>query len=216
MQVQVPSERLTAQWNLGAWHLTAALRKEPEERPAVVQRLSLRHLGRRDLHGPRRARSDGLAQGGRRRIRPMDVAADGPEVGARPSRMGAARSAQRALLRRARMSDARRRATRRRRPNGRHPCVRPGLDRLGADRTLLADRRHEVARRPSRRGSRPTPSGCCGSGRSCRKPCPAANVSGARACCRRVSRLRTAAACGCTSTNARPTTGSSSRDSRTP
>ena len=31
----------------------AALRKEPEERPAVVQRLSLRHPGRGDLHDPR-------------------------------------------------------------------------------------------------------------------------------------------------------------------
>ena len=58
----------------------AALRKEPEERPALVQRLSLRHPGRRNLHGPRGAGPDGLAQGRRGRIRPMGVAADGPEL----------------------------------------------------------------------------------------------------------------------------------------
>ena len=123
----------------------SALRKEPEERPAVVQRLSLWHLGRRDLHGARGARSDGLAQGGGGWIRPMDVAADGSQIVGRSSPLGASRSSKRTLLGGARMSDARRGAKRRRRPHGRHPRLRSRLHRLGFDRALLDDRRHRLA-----------------------------------------------------------------------
>ena len=171
MQVQVPSERLTAQWNLGAWHLLRHCEKNPKngrlwfnDYPyGILAAETYMVLAALDLMGSHQAAEDGFDQW---TSLPMD-----PNSG-RPSRMGAARPAQRTLLRGARMSDARRRAARRRRPHGRHPCLRPGLHRLGPDRALLADRRYRSGSKPPRRGSRPTPNGCCVSGRWSRSMVP--------------------------------------------
>ena len=150
----------------------SALRKEPEERPAVVQRLSLHHLGRRDLHDPAGARPDGLAQGCRRRIRPMGVPARRPRLP----------RSQRAVHGWARLPDARRGA---RRQHGCHPCVRSGFHRLGLDRALLDDRRHRVAQgiRAADQGQRPVDAAAAAG--DCRARFQAAGVSGARACNRR-------------------------------
>ena len=88
MQVQVPSERLTAQWNLGPGIWSGTAQKQPEERTAVVQRLSLRHPRRRDLHDPGGAGPDGFAPGRRRWIRPMGIPADATQGGAGRGRRG--------------------------------------------------------------------------------------------------------------------------------
>ena len=75
MQVQVPCERLTAQWNLGAWHLLRHCEKNPNngrlwfnDYPyGILAAETYMVLAALDLMG--------VAQGGRRRLRPVGVAA---------------------------------------------------------------------------------------------------------------------------------------------
>ncbi len=142
MQIEVPSERLSAQWNLGVWHLMRHCEKNPKngrlwfnDYPyGILAAETYMVLAALDLMGSHQAAEDGLEQW---TSLPMD-----PSLGwGRSSRVGVARSAQRALLGRAWLPDPRRGTKRRRRAHGRHPRLRPRLDRLGAGRTLLAQRR---------------------------------------------------------------------------
>ena len=89
MQVEVPCERLTAQWKLGAWHILRHSVKDAAGQVAL-QRLSVRHPRLRDLHDPARPGPAGHAPGGRRR--PGPVAEPAAAAAGRPPGPTAARS----------------------------------------------------------------------------------------------------------------------------
>ena len=113
MQVEVPSERLTAQWNLGAWHLLRHCGRRtrrtggcgsttiPTASSAAETYMVLAAL---DLMGSHKAAEDGFDQWV---SLPMDPNSK------RPSPLGASRPSQRAFLGRPRMPDARRGSGRR-------------------------------------------------------------------------------------------------------
>ena len=132
MKVQVPCQRLTAQWNLGAWHLVRHCEKNPKNGRLWFSDYPYTILAAETYMILRVLDLMGSHQGGRRRIRPMGVAARRPRLP----------RSQRAVHGWARLPDARRGARRR---HGCHPCVRSGFHRLGLDRALLDDRRHRVA-----------------------------------------------------------------------
>ena len=82
MQIEVPSERLTAQWKLGAWHILRRSVKDAGGQVAL-QRLSLRNPRVGDVHDPPRPGPPGHASRGRRRAGPVAQPADVSEDRAR-------------------------------------------------------------------------------------------------------------------------------------
>ena len=144
MQVQVPSERLTAQWNLGAWHLVRHCEKNPKngrlwfnDYPyGILAAETYMVLAALDLMGSHQAAEDGFDQW---MSLPMDPNSAGHHEWALPDRPNGLFSEGHGCLTHAVGPAGRRR------PHGRRPCLRPRLHRLGPRRALLADRRHGVA-----------------------------------------------------------------------
>lgn len=91
MQVQVPSERLTAQWNLGAWHLLRHCEKNPKNGRLWFNDYPYGILGAEtymvlvalDMMGAHQAVADGLDQW---TSLPMDPDSKGHNEGALPDR----------------------------------------------------------------------------------------------------------------------------------
>jgi hypothetical protein len=91
MQVQVPSERLTAQWNLGAWHLLRHCEKNPKngrlwfnDYPyGILAAETYMVLAALDMMGAHQAVEDGLDQW---TSLPMDPDSKGHNEGALPDR----------------------------------------------------------------------------------------------------------------------------------
>ena len=141
MQVQVPSERLTAQWNLGAWHLLRHCEKNPKngrlwfnDYPyGILAAETYMVLAALDLMGSHKAAEDGFDQW---MSLPMDPNSAGHHEWALPDRPNGLFSEGHGCLTHAVGPQGRRR------PHGRRPCLRPGFHRLGPDRALLDDRRH--------------------------------------------------------------------------
>jgi hypothetical protein len=94
MQVQVPSERLTAQWNLGAWHLLRHCEKNPKNGRLWFNDFPYGILGAEtymvlvalDKMGSHQAAEDGLEQWTSLPMDPSSAGPDGHNEGALPDR----------------------------------------------------------------------------------------------------------------------------------
>jgi hypothetical protein len=94
MQVEVPSERLTAQWNLGAWHLMRHCEKNPKngrlwfnDYPyGILAAETYMVLAALDLMGSHNAAEDGLSQWTSLPMDPSSLGKDGHHEWALPDR----------------------------------------------------------------------------------------------------------------------------------
>ena len=135
MQVHVPSERLTAQWNLGNWHLLRHAQRNPQngrlwfdDYPyGILAAETYLILAMLDKIGSHQAAADGFDQW---LSLPLDI-------DRAAFRRKLSRPPERTLFRWPRLFDPCRRSRKGGRPDGWRPCFWAGLDRLGVDRALL-------------------------------------------------------------------------------
>ena len=210
MQVQVPSERLTAQWNLGAWHLVRHCEKNPKngrlwfnDYPyGILAAETYMILAALDLMGSHQAAEDGLDQW---TSLPMDPSsAPGHHEWALPDRPSGLFSEGHGCLTHAVGPPG----------AGGHMdgihAFGPGSIGWALDRTLLADRRRQVAesRRAADQGQRPVDAAAAAGDAKHMVP------GGERLWCKGLQPALSADPgqrrfVDAVSTNARPTTGSS-------
>ena len=209
MKVDVPCEKLTAQWKLGAWHILRRSIKDANGKwhfndypYGILACETYAILYALDLQGMHKEAADGLDQW---LSLPMQTKIEPGKGGHNP--LGFARSPLGPLLRRQRLPNQCRGCSGPRRTHGWHSPHGPGNDHVRPERTLPLDRRLGMAQDAHRSHQGQCRMDPASAAAARRTTFPPGSGSGPRVFSRQIASRPTAAASSCNTTRRRHTTG---------